>query len=157
MLTLSLENFKCYIDKHTFTLGEHPTTLISGNIGAGKSTMFKAISWCLYGKEKRTLPWTKKTTKKSWVQVDDPRVTVLGTSISAPSGSSVTVKFRYSKQTADPTTGRRVTTVTDRTVLDPKRNPDYAVPAFDAIDTTTGTIKTFISSRVISIQSVDKT
>ncbi len=70
MLVLSLENFRCYSGRHSFSFGEAPTTLIAGHTNAGKSTLLKAIAWCLYGKERRVLPWTKKSTTKCWVEVE---------------------------------------------------------------------------------------
>lgn len=47
-MELHIKNFRCHSDLHlTFNKG---LTLVSGKSGVGKSTIFNAISWCLYGK-----------------------------------------------------------------------------------------------------------
>lgn len=54
-MEICLENFKCYhkLIRFKFKPG---LTLIEGNSGVGKSTIFNAISWVLYGYPKNVLP-----------------------------------------------------------------------------------------------------
>lgn len=47
--------FQCHVEKNLeFEQGEH--CLISGESGKGKSTIFRAITWCLYGEGKDVAP-----------------------------------------------------------------------------------------------------
>jgi len=50
-ISVSLKNFKSYPDfEQTIPLNHEGIKLIVANNGAGKSTIFEAIIWCLYGK-----------------------------------------------------------------------------------------------------------
>lgn len=63
MITLDLENFRCYIQK-TFTFNNFGNVLIAGKSGEGKSTILLAILFALYntgGKENET--YSEKKTK----------------------------------------------------------------------------------------------
>ena len=51
---LTLVNFRQYCGQQEIAFSKHekrPVTLIHGINGAGKTSMFTAINWCLYGKE----------------------------------------------------------------------------------------------------------
>ena len=62
-MKLTLKNFKCY-DERTFIFQEG-ITLIKGDSGCGKSTIFDAISWVLYGLPKTVVPLHDKNKKTS--------------------------------------------------------------------------------------------
>jgi DNA repair exonuclease SbcCD ATPase subunit len=47
-MKLTLKNFRCYTNK-TFDFGKDGLVLLSGMSGVGKSTVFMAINFCLYG------------------------------------------------------------------------------------------------------------
>jgi DNA repair exonuclease SbcCD ATPase subunit len=47
-MKLELTNFRCHLKK-TYHFTEHQITLLKGDPGNGKSTVFNAIWWCLYG------------------------------------------------------------------------------------------------------------
>jgi DNA repair exonuclease SbcCD ATPase subunit len=51
-MTLTLRNFKIHED-YTLNLTSNDIHLVSGNSGAGKTTLFKAILWVLYGRMTR--------------------------------------------------------------------------------------------------------
>lgn len=50
---LIIKNFRQYHDEQEieFAVGERNVTVINGTTGAGKTNMFLAINWCLYGAE----------------------------------------------------------------------------------------------------------
>lgn len=58
-MELHLKNFKCYYD-HTIKLPDSPFVLIRGQNGVGKTTIFKAIVYALFGKQKK--PFSHGTT-----------------------------------------------------------------------------------------------
>lgn len=62
---LVLENFRCYRQR-TFELPDEGLTLLHGDSGKGKTTIFKAINFVLYGKEQKT---TTFGTRKSSVEL----------------------------------------------------------------------------------------
>ena len=47
-MILRLRGFRCHQDK-TYDLGAEGLVLLEGDSGAGKSTVFEALAWCLYG------------------------------------------------------------------------------------------------------------
>jgi DNA repair ATPase RecN len=67
-MRLSLSNFRSY-DSATWQF-DQPLTLIQGKSGAGKSTIFQAIYWLLYGgyKVRNTAPHSGKS--HTWVELE---------------------------------------------------------------------------------------
>jgi DNA repair exonuclease SbcCD ATPase subunit len=64
MIKLTLNNFRRWSNiSLNFRLGE--ATLIKGVIGSGKSTIFEAIYWCLYGNLRSVTPHFKKKVRTS--------------------------------------------------------------------------------------------
>lgn len=66
ILHLQLSNFKCH-SEYSLTLKPGQICLLSGDSGKGKTTIFQAIYWCLYGKSVRVAP--TKTTSKTVTKV----------------------------------------------------------------------------------------
>ena len=61
-MKLTVENFRCY--KHrVFTFTPNSITLITGPSGQGKTSIFKAINFVLYGKEQKTTSFGAKKSK----------------------------------------------------------------------------------------------
>ena len=48
-MRVTLENFRCYKEKRTFDFGETGVSLLSGESGAGKTTIMLAIHFALFG------------------------------------------------------------------------------------------------------------
>lgn len=48
-MEVEINNFRTYKSKHIFKFNRHESTLITGESGTGKTTIFDAISWCLFG------------------------------------------------------------------------------------------------------------
>jgi len=69
-LTIKIFNFRCYKEQiFNFKRG---ITLIHGSSGAGKSTIFQALLWCLYGSLKNIKPKdTKRCSTTIIIEVDD--------------------------------------------------------------------------------------
>ena len=61
-MKLHLENFRCHTDK-TFTIPDEGITLLWGSSGCGKTSIFKAINFVLYGKEQKTTTFGAKKSK----------------------------------------------------------------------------------------------
>ena len=61
-MKLTLENFRCYQEKKTF---EFPSglTLVSGSSGKGKTSIFKALNFILFGKEQKTTTFGRTSSK----------------------------------------------------------------------------------------------
>ncbi len=56
ILRVEVENFVCYYGLQTIDLepkGGKPVVIIHGDNGFGKTSLFRAISWCLFGKQGR--------------------------------------------------------------------------------------------------------
>jgi DNA repair exonuclease SbcCD ATPase subunit len=67
-----LEGFRIYESATERTFPSSGTCLIQGESGRGKSTLFSAIAWALYGKESDTYSWTsKKKVCSVTVHLDD--------------------------------------------------------------------------------------
>lgn len=62
-MRITLTGFKCYQDK-TLEIPDSNLILISGPSGIGKSTIFSAISWCLYGNQRNVDPLNSSTKSK---------------------------------------------------------------------------------------------
>lgn len=62
-MQVSISNFRCYREPVTFTFPINKTTLLKGASGAGKTTIFQAVYWALYGKLKKVGPWDRKQAK----------------------------------------------------------------------------------------------
>jgi len=59
-MKIQVENFRCYKDPRTFTFDdEGGVILVQGESGSGKTSVFKAISFALYGKEPRVLTFNE--------------------------------------------------------------------------------------------------
>ena len=56
-MRLHVSNFRCWDDK-VITFSNQNLILLSGKSESGKSTLFDAISWCLYGGMKDITPWS---------------------------------------------------------------------------------------------------
>ena len=61
-MKLILENFRCYTNT-IFECNDVGNILLNGKSGAGKSTIFKAINFVLYGKEQKVIQYGKKKCK----------------------------------------------------------------------------------------------
>ena len=62
-MKLILENFKCYKGQKTFDISENSCTLICGKSGIGKTTIFDAISFALYGTGNKLQNYGEKSCK----------------------------------------------------------------------------------------------
>lgn len=62
MLTVKIIGFGCYKEERVFSF-KRGVTLLHGDTGCGKSTVFKAIDWCLYGKLRGVYNAGSQTTK----------------------------------------------------------------------------------------------
>ena len=56
-MQVAISNFRCYKDPVTFTFPPNQVTLLKGASGSGKTTIFQAVVWALYGKVKKVGPW----------------------------------------------------------------------------------------------------
>lgn len=76
-MRLIMEGFKTYNEPTEFVFPSEGLTLLEGSSGKGKSTIFRAISWVLYGKERATYSWaTSKRVCKVALILDNPSVTI---------------------------------------------------------------------------------
>lgn len=65
---ISLRNYRCYrhadivLVKDNFSLDEPGITLFTGNNSVGKTTIFNAIGWAIYGRETQSILYTEHVT-----------------------------------------------------------------------------------------------
>jgi len=73
-MEVSIKNFRGIEDQtYSFFKG---TNLLKGDSGAGKTTIFEAIKWCLYGNIKNILPWGSDKSKiKVQIKIDEYTIT----------------------------------------------------------------------------------
>lgn len=69
MLRLIINDFKCWKNL-TFEFNEGKVTLIKGTSGAGKTTILRAIYWCLYGTIKNVKPISETNNRKCNTSVE---------------------------------------------------------------------------------------
>lgn len=65
-IQLIIENFRCFSNTQ-LTLPITGCILLSGSSGAGKSSIFKSIFWCLYGEEKKIVKYGCKRAKVEFI------------------------------------------------------------------------------------------
>lgn len=63
---IAIKNYRCYRDTRLVfgTTRDKNIVLITGETSSGKTSLFNAIGWCLYGKETQLLLGTKKSIEK---------------------------------------------------------------------------------------------
>ena len=61
-MKIIIKRFRKYEEKVVYEFSDGQINLLCGNSGSGKTTIFEAIAWCLYGKEQQIYP---KNTKPS--------------------------------------------------------------------------------------------
>jgi DNA repair exonuclease SbcCD ATPase subunit len=77
-MKLILENFKCYSNTTEINFIDNGLIYLNGKSGAGKSTIFKAISFILYGKEQKISHY-KFNKKKTTVQLITNNIHIIRT------------------------------------------------------------------------------
>ena len=65
-ITIQLEGFSSFIKSTKFNLDRKGINLVKGNNGVGKTTLFNALYWCLYGENLKGLTNSKIATKKDY-------------------------------------------------------------------------------------------
>jgi DNA repair exonuclease SbcCD ATPase subunit len=70
MITVSIRGFRCYVDEKVVKIKSSELTLLSGVSGRGKSTIFSAISWCLYGSPRVVKPLSTGPVGSTQTQVE---------------------------------------------------------------------------------------
>jgi len=63
-----LKNFRVHADV-VYDLSERGVTIITGESGRGKTTLFEAVEWCLYGGRKPNIGHMASVARKSSVQI----------------------------------------------------------------------------------------
>ena len=61
-MKLVLSNFRCYADR-TITIEDNAISLLNGESGKGKTSIFKAINFALFGKEQKTTMFGQRKSK----------------------------------------------------------------------------------------------
>ena len=79
-MKLELTNFRCYVNK-TYHFPEHQITLLKGEPGDGKTTVFNAIWWVLYG-HLRAVGHRMSTVKRTTVKITFDQLSSLGKGVS---------------------------------------------------------------------------
>lgn len=74
-MKIRLEGFRTYYSETEVSFPDTGTFLISAFSGYGKTTIFRAIAWCLYGKERNVYSWV--SSKKCWVEWQYKNWTIL--------------------------------------------------------------------------------
>ena len=70
-MKVRITGFRCYTHSE-FEFPSSEITLLSGHSGVGKTTIFEAIRWCLYGKIRNVYPRSDGPTGKCEVQLSVP-------------------------------------------------------------------------------------
>lgn len=117
-MKLRLINFRKYTDA-SFDLGD-TITKISGESGSGKTTVFEAIFWCLYGKLQNIGPRTKDTVITGKTSVS------LNTTIHTVDGDKVVQ--------IDRTSSKNITIHVDDKVLSGDMAQDFINTYFGGVD-----------------------
>jgi DNA repair exonuclease SbcCD ATPase subunit len=113
-LTVAIENFKCHIKYSvSFTAGQ--LMLIKGHSGAGKTTILRAIAWCLYKKELAVYHFDHKN---------------ITTTVTLSWTGDATDRWTISRSTAKGTIPMRVTVSADGAVLEGEAADAYIVQRF---------------------------
>jgi len=68
-MRIILQGFRCYQDQE-FTFDDDQFHYIGGCSGIGKSTIFEAIAWCLYGKIQSVTSWDQPTNAPTCVSLE---------------------------------------------------------------------------------------
>lgn len=108
-IAISLRNFRTHRDKKIVLPGDNGLFLFSGESGTGKSTIFEAFAYALYGSDVVTKPYSHGT-RTCEVSVDFPELFVKRTS--SPNTLCVIVKQKGSKGT--PFEGEEAQTCIDK-------------------------------------------
>lgn len=71
-MKITITHFKCYYGTVTYDFPQYKLSLLHSNSGSGKSTIFVAIMWCLYGTVQKIKPDKSSTAKDTSVIVEFP-------------------------------------------------------------------------------------
>lgn len=75
-MRIRLKNFRCYAEEFTVDLPEASLNLLKGASGAGKTTIFQGLAWCLYGGMQHVFNHRAGTTQRCFVEVTLPQMTI---------------------------------------------------------------------------------
>jgi DNA repair exonuclease SbcCD ATPase subunit len=75
-MRITIVRFKCFTQTVTYDFKSATLTLLDGPSGIGKSTIFEAINWCLFGNVQQIYPKSSASTAKSQtcVMIEFPEV-----------------------------------------------------------------------------------
>ena len=76
-MKLILDGFRTYSTKTEIVLPDEGVNLISGKSGKGKSTIFRAIHWALYGKDKNPYSWSNKKKCMVGLYFENPYLVII--------------------------------------------------------------------------------